>query len=197
MSPSSSSRRRRPSKQRDDFLATEEPVGATPERLARAQESGQSVATENRRVRIEDPFDAMRVARALAPHDRRLNDLRWLIGEALRRLYQRAALDSLRAMVTERVGSHTSGPRSGLPLAEAALHARDKLRAAEALVGVAAWPILRRIVIDGARLSDCRVMIAEVSTPWRADAILADRLRCGLDALGAHLGVTAKREQPT
>jgi hypothetical protein len=151
------------------------------------------VAAENRRIRIEDPFDAMRAARTLAPHDRRLNDLRWLVGEALRRLHQRAALDSLRAVATERIGSQASGPRSGLPLAEAALHARDKLRAAEALVGAAAWPVLRRIIIDGARLCDCRPMIAEVSTPWRADAILADRLRCGLDALGAHLGVTPGR----
>jgi hypothetical protein len=169
-------------------------VGATPERLARANECGQAVCVETRRVRIDDPFDAMRTHRALAPHDRRLNDLRWLIGEALRRLHQRAALDSLRAVVTERIGSRTSGPHSGLPQSEAALHARDKLRGAQALAGAAAWPVLRRIVIEGAQLRDCRAMIVEVSTPWRADAILVDRLRCGLDALGAHLGIAPKRE---
>jgi hypothetical protein len=186
-----SSGRGRPRHQRKVRAVHEESIGATPERVARAQENGQSVAVENRRVRIEDPFDAMRAARTLAPHDRRLNDLRWLIGEALRRLHQRASLDSLRAVVIGRVGSQASGPRSGLPLSEAALHARDKFREAEALVGAAAWPVLRRIIIEGGRLCDCRPMVAGVSTPWRADAILADRLRCGLDALGPHLGVTA------
>ena len=45
-----------------------------------------------------DPFDVMRSTRALAPHDPRLNDVRWLIGEALRRLHQRAELDALRAV---------------------------------------------------------------------------------------------------
>jgi hypothetical protein len=185
---------RRPTRSRKDKAIVAERLEATPERLARARESGQEIIEDrDRRVRIDDPFDAMRAHRALAPHDPRLNDLRWLIGEALRRLHHRAALDTLRAMAPERVGSGAAGPRSGLPLSEIALHARDKLRAAEALVGAPAWPILRRIVIEGAPLRDCRRLIAEVSTPWRADAILADRLRCGLDALGAHLGVTARR----
>ena len=39
------------------------------------------------------PFDIMRATRALAPHDPKLNDMRWLIGEALRRL--RVGLDML------------------------------------------------------------------------------------------------------
>jgi hypothetical protein len=197
MSALTSSQRRGATVRRKASAASEKPIEPTPQRLDRAQEGGQSVALENRRVRIEDPFDVMRATRALAPHDRRLNDLRWLTGEALRRLHQRAALDTLRAVVTERVGSHARGPRSGLPLSEAALHARDKIRAAEALVGAASWPVLRRIVIEGARLCDCRPMIVEVSTPWRADAILADRLRCALDALGAHLGVTASTGRPS
>jgi hypothetical protein len=166
----------------------------TPERLARAVDRGQDIVEMSaRQIRIDDPFDVMRAHRALAPHDPRLNDLRWLIGEALRRLHHCAALDALRAVATDRVGAVAPGPRSGLPLTEVALNARDKLRAAEALAGAAAWPVLRRIVIEGAPLRHCRNLIVEVSTPWRADAILADRLRCGLDALGHHLGVTVKR----
>jgi hypothetical protein len=169
-------------------------VQPTSERLARAAESGQDVIeTRGRQIRIDDPFDVLRAHRALAPHDPRLNDLRWLIGDALRRLHHRAALDALRAVTPDRIGAVAPGPRSGLPLTEIALNARDKLRAAEALAGAAAWPVLRRIVIEGAPLRDCRRLIAEVTTPWRADAILADRLRCSLDALGNHLGVTAKR----
>ena len=173
----------------------QERVLPTPERLARARDSGQDVAQDReRRVRVDDPFDLMRAHRALAPQDSRLNDLRWLIGEALRRLHHRAALDGLRAMAPDRVALAGYGPRSGLPLSEIALAARDKLRACATLAGPAAWPVLQRIVIEGAQLRDCRGLIAEVSTPWRADAILADRLRCGLDALGVHLGVTAKRQ---
>jgi hypothetical protein len=172
----------------------QERIEPTPERLARAHDDGQDIAQDReRRIRIDDPFDLMRAHRALAPQDPRLNDLRWLIGEALRRLHHRAALDALRAMAPDRVGRAGYGPRAGLPLSEIALAARDKLRACEALAGAAIWPVLRRIVIEGAQLRDCRALVAEVATPWRADAILADRLRCGLDALGGLLGVTAKR----
>lgn len=185
---------RRPARpRRRASIFPQERVEPTPERLARARDSGQDVAQDHeRRLRVDDPFDLMRAHRALAPQDPRLNDLRWLIGEALRRLHQRAALDTLRAVAPDRIGLSGYGPRTGLPLSEIALVARDKLRACEALAGAAAWPVLRRIVVEGAQLRDCRALIAEVSTPWRADAILADRLRCGLDALGVHLGVTAK-----
>jgi hypothetical protein len=194
MSPRSSSRKRSARERKADGAGASERIEPTAERLARAAESGQEIVEDReRRVRIDDPFDAMRAHRALAPHDPRLNDIRWLIGEALRRLHHRAALDGLRAVAPDRVGAVAPGPRSGLPMTEIALHARDRLRAAEALAGGATWPILTRIVIEGAPLRACRSMIAEVSTPWRADAILADRLRCGLDALGAHLGVIAKR----
>jgi len=142
--------------------------------------------------RLVDPFDIMRSTRALAPHDPRLNDLRWLIGEALRRLHRRADLDALRAAPLDRVGGAAApGPRSGLPASEIALHARDKLRAAAALAGPAAWPVLTRVVIEGAPLRDCRRLVPEIATPWRADAVLADRLRVGLDRLGEVVGVAA------
>jgi hypothetical protein len=55
------------------------------------------------------------------------------------------------------------------------------------------WPAMHRVVVERAASGDCRPLIAEVSTPWRADAILANGLRCGFDALDARLGVTAKR----
>jgi hypothetical protein len=171
-----------------------ERLDATPERLARAAESGQSAERGADRLRrLLDPFDVMRATRALAPHDPKLNDIRWLIGEALRRLHGRAQFDALRAVAVEAVGSRGFGPRSGLPASEAALHARDKLRAAEERAGAAAWPILSRIVIEGAGVRDCRVFVPEVVTPWRADAIVADRLRVALDRLGDLLGVTAGR----
>ncbi len=172
----------------------EERLDATPERLARAADSGQgSERGADRLRRMLDPFDVMRSTRALAPHDPRLNDLRWLIGEALRRLHQRAQVDALRAVALERVGSTGFGPRSGLPASEAALHARDKLRDAEERAGVAAWPIIARIVIEGGGVRDCRILMPEIATPWRADAIIADRLRVALDRLGDLVGVTGKR----
>ena len=170
-------------------------LDATAERLARAAEAGQrSERGADKLRRLVDPFDVMRSTRALAPHDPRLNDLRWLIGEALRRLHRRAELDALRAAPLDRVGGAAApGPRSGLPASEIALYARDKLRAAAALAGPAVWPILTRVVIEGARLSDCRRLVPEIVTPWRADAVLADRLRVGLDRLGEVVGVVAGR----
>jgi len=171
-----------------------ERLDATPERLARAAEAGQGSERGADRLRcMLDPFDVMRSTRALAPHDPRLNDIRWLIGEALRRLHQRAQFDALRAVALETVGAKAFGPRSGLPASEAALHARDKLRAAEERAGEAAWPILTRIVIEGGGVRDCRRLVPEIVTPWRADAIVTDRLRVALDRLGDLLGVTAGR----
>jgi hypothetical protein len=181
-------------KSTDRVKAGAERLDATPERLARAEESGQSAELGPDRLRrIGDPFDVMRVHRALAPHDPKINDIRWLIGEALRRLHQRACLDSLRAVAPERIGAGGFGPRPGLPVAEAALHARDRMREAERLAGPAAWPIVRRIVIEGGGVRDCRAEIVEVTTTWRADAIVVDRLRVALDVLGPLVGVTAKR----
>jgi hypothetical protein len=40
------------------------------------------------------------------------------------------------------------------------------------------------------RVTDCRGLIPELATPWRADAVVADRLRVALDSLGELLGVT-------
>jgi hypothetical protein len=107
--------------------------------------------------------------------------------------HQRARLDALRATAPDRLGSTGFGPRPGLPQSEAALHARDKLRKAEDRAGSAAGPILRRIVIEGAGVRDCRNFVPELATPWRADAVIADRLRVALDSLGDLMGVTAKR----
>jgi len=173
----------------------EERLDATPERLARAKEAGQSAprdaldeSTPGKTRRLLDPFDVMRSNRVLAPHDARLNDIRWLIGESLRRTHHRARLDGLRAVALERVGSTGFGPRPGLPQAEAALHARDRLREAEDRVGPAAWPILTRIVIEGGGVRECRGFVPELATPWRADAVVTDRLRVGLDLLGALIG---------
>ena len=91
----------------------------------------------------------MRANRVLAPHDPKLNDIRWLVGESLRRTHQRARLDQLRAVAPDRFGSTGFGPRPGLPQSETALFARDKLREAEDRVGPHAWPIVTRIVIEG------------------------------------------------
>ena len=174
--------------------AGDERLDATPERLVRAREAGQSAARDASRVRrILDPFDTMRANRLLAPHDSRLNDIRWLIGESLRRTHHRARLDLLRAVAPDRMATSGFGPRLGLPELEAALHARDKLRKAQEKAGPAAWAIVNRIVIEGGSVRDCRGLVPELSTPWRADAVVSDRLRVALDALGDLLGVTRGR----
>jgi hypothetical protein len=186
LTPKTTKRAGRPKKSPAD-----EKLDATPERLARAEEAGQeSEKAPGRARRMADPFDVMRSTRALAPHDPRLNDLRWLTGEALRRVHNRAGLDALRAISTDKIGSGGFGPRSGLPASEIALHARDKIRAAEERVGPAAWPILTRIILEGAGVRECRGFVPEIVTPWRADAVVTDRLRVALDALGGMLGVT-------
>jgi hypothetical protein len=175
--------------------AVMERLDATPERLARAREAGQTPTRDADRLRrILDPFDTMRANRLLAPHDPRLNDIRWLIGESLRRTHQRARLDALRAVAPDRIGETGFGPRPGLPQSEVALHARDKLRKAEDKAGPAAWPIVTRIVIEGAGVRDCRGFVPELATPWRADAVVTDRLRVALDSLGELMGVTRRRE---
>jgi hypothetical protein len=49
-------------------------------------------------------------------------------------------------------------------------------------------PIVTRIVIEGAGMRDCRGFIPELATPWRADAVVSDRLRVALDILGGLMG---------
>jgi hypothetical protein len=178
----------------DKTEAAYERLDATPERLARAKEAGQKATRDaNRLRRLLDPFDTMRANRLLAPHDAKLNDIRWLIGESLRRTHHRARLDLLRAVAPDRMAVSGFGPRLGLPELEVALHARDKLRKAEDRVGPAAWPIVNRIVIEGGGVRDCRGFVPEIATPWRADAVVSDRLRVALDLLGGLLGVTRGR----
>ena len=168
-------------------------LDATPERLARVREAGQEPIRDRERLRrILDSFDTMRANRVLAPHDQRLNDIRWLIGESLRRTHQRARLDALRAVAPDRLGASGFGPRPGLPQSEAALHARDKLRRAEERVGPHAWPIVTRIIIEGAGVRECRGFIPELATPWRVDAVVTDRLRVALDTIGGLMGVTGR-----
>lgn len=124
----------------------------------------------------QDEFDAMRTLRTLAPHDRELNDRRWLIGEALRRLHRRANSDTL---------------RSDAQAIETVLRYHDELRAAEISVGRAAWPVLKCVVIEGGQPRECRDLVPEASAPARADLIIIDRLRVALDRLGPLLGVTS------
>ena len=174
--------------------APEEKLDATPERLVRADEAGQSAEkAPGKARRLLDPFDVMRATRALAPHDPKLNDIRWLTGEALRRVHSRSGLDALRGVALDRIGHGGFGPRSGLPASEIALHARDKMRAAQERVGPAAWPILTRIILEGAGVRECRGFVPEIVTPWRADAVVTDRLRVALDALSGLVGVTGGR----
>jgi hypothetical protein len=190
MTPRKAATRRKPASEAAERL------DATPERLERAREAGQGVdMTAERARRLTDPFDLMRSTRALAPSDPRLNDLRWLAGDALRALHDRARMDALRALPIDRVSGGAFGPRPGLPAAESALIARDKLRAAEERVGPAAWPIVKRVVIEGGGVRDCRAFVADVVTPWRADAVVTDRLRVALDWLGEVLGVFGRRER--
>ena len=141
--------------------------------------------------RVQNPFDTMRANRVLAPHDPKLNDIRWLIGEALRRTHRRAQLNTLHSPDLNRVDVGY-GPKGGLPQAEAALQARDKLRRAEEKVGRYAWPIVTRIIIEDAGVRECRSFVPELTTPWRTDAVITDRLRVALDLLGPLLGVTGE-----
>ena len=125
----------------------------------------------------------MRSTRALAPHDPKLNDIRWLIGEALRRVHQRASLDALRAVAPDRLGvDRLRSPLRPACQRDRAARARQDPRAAEQKAGPAAWPIVTRIIIEGAGVRDCRGFVPEIVTPWRADAVVTDRLRVALDS---------------
>ena len=187
--------RKSPQQMLDDLQGR---LDATPERLARAKDAGQTPTLDAGRTRrLLDPFDTMRSNRVLAPNDPKLNDIRWLVGESLRRTHHRARLDQLRAVAPDRLCSTGFGPRHGLPQADVALQARDRLREAEDRVGPHAWPIVTRIVIEGAGVRDCRGFVPELATPWRADAVVSDRLRVALDMIGGLMGITSRREKRT
>ena len=54
---------------------------------------------------------------------------------------------------------------------------------------------MTRIIIEGAGVRECRGFIPELATPWRADAVVTDRLRVALDSLGPLMGVTRGHEE--
>ena len=90
-SPKKPTKRRSP---QELLNAVQERLDATPERLARAKEAGETPSRDaDRKRRMLDPFDTMRANRVLAPNDPKLNDIRWLVGESLRRTHHRARLD--------------------------------------------------------------------------------------------------------
>ena len=176
--------------------AVQERLDATPERLARAR-AARADADPRRRpdppparsVRHHARQPAARAARSEAQRHplagRRIAAPDPSAGEA-------------RSVARGRprpAGSTGFGPRPGLPQSEPALHARDKLRDAEERVGPHAWPIVTRIVIEGAGVRDCRGFVPELATPWRVDAVVSDRLRVALDMLGGLMGVTARRDK--
>jgi len=157
---------------------------ATKKKSAPAQKGGIKL-----NCHFSDPFDVLRAKRALAPHDSELNDRRWLIGESLRRLHQRARVDALRALLGDEIGTTDFRSRANMPGTEISRFALAKWRSAEQKAGPAAWPIVTRIVIEGAALQDCRAFVPEVAMPSRADAVITDRLRVALDEIGELVGV--------
>ncbi|MGB7974203.1 MAG: hypothetical protein WCF81_07585, partial [Roseiarcus sp.] len=87
-SPKKPPKRRSP---QDLLNAVQERLDATPQRLARAKVAGETPSLDAQRSRrFLDPFDTMRANRVLAPTDPKLNDIRWLVGESLRRTHHRA-----------------------------------------------------------------------------------------------------------
>ena len=134
----------------------DERLDATPERIARAEEAGRRP-----RRRPDAPAGCSTPSTSCArrgpwPRTIPAQRVRWLIGEALRRVYSRAGLDALRAVAPDKLGQTGFGPRSGLPVSEIALHARDKLRAAQERAGPAAWPVINRIILEGGGVRECR-----------------------------------------
>jgi len=145
------------------------------------------------RPRLLDPFDVMRATRALAPHDPRLNDIRWLTGQALRGVHEVATRDEMKAAPFEASPRADTARKARIDPVSVRLHARERLAACEEKAGPAAWTIVRRIVLEGACVRDCREHVPEIVTPWRCDAVISDRLRVALDALGPLLNI---REKP-
>lgn len=138
------------------------------------------------RGRALAPFDVLRATRSLAPADVRLNDLRWLTGQGLRRLSDIAAAEPMRSPSMDRV---RGGAGSEANLAQAAIAARARLRLCECEVGAASWPIVRRVVLEDGSVRDCRPLVPDIITPWRVDAVITDRLRVALDRLYPLLSV--------
>lgn len=145
------------------------------------------------RPRLLDPFDVMRATRSLAPHDPRLNDVRWLTGQALRGVHELATREGMRAAPFGLLRRAAAARKAPIDPVAARFDARERLAACEEKAGPAAWTIVRRIVLEGASVRDCREFVPEIVTPWRVDAVISDRLRVALDALGPLLNI---REKP-
>ena len=122
-------------------------------------------------------FDALRVAGKLG--DRETNLRLWRTGDALRRLHA--------------VGWQApSGDVTALQTPEARA-AREKFAEIEAASDPVVWPLVVRVVIEGAAIRECRdMLILPVRTGMvgYADAVLLDQLRAALDRIAPAFGVT-------
>jgi hypothetical protein len=147
-------------------------VGSAPAAsvIAERNDGNRPMKHEPRIEAYEPAISRLRACRMLAPRDGRTNDVRWLIAEALRRLHDRIQGERMPEVLTQ--------------------VQRYKMASAQRLAG-AAWPILRAIVLHDRDVHQCREMIEDETRPHCADAVILDRLRNGLDAIGPLLGVTS------
>ena len=171
-----------------------ERLDATPERLDRARDAGQTPTRDKDRVRrILDPFDTMRAnraARAARPEAQRhpLADRRIAAPHPSARPARRPARGRARP---DRLDRLRAAPR---PAAGRGGAACPRQAAQGARTG-SAPPPGRSSRGSSSRARGCANAAASSPnsiTPWRADAVISDRLRVALDSLGDLLGVTAR-----
>lgn len=112
-------------------------------------------------------FDMLRSLGVLA-HDPKLNEARWRTGMNIRRIYNLALGDRVECKLNPFV--------SATPLT-----ARDILYALQDKSDPS-WPIIQRIVIDGATAAECADLVPETPA-HHTSAIILDRLRVTLDRL--------------
>ncbi len=158
---------------------------ATPERLARARETGVAGVDGAGVRRIGDPFDALRSRNLLDRLDIAANETLWHAGERLRRHWVLSRLDQLSAVDPSRPCVDGGGGAGGGAPGEAAQRHRDEVRRAVAAIGARLMPYVEGVVLAGRPVASLRGLVGDSNHARTADALALERLREGLHRLCA------------
>jgi hypothetical protein len=160
--------------------ASSELQRATEERLQKA--SGATVGSD-RVQRLADAFDRLHAKSLLDKDNAAVNEMLWRAGLQYRHHYHCAALSGIAAMdLTKDIvdGSGHADAESG---ADSIAHHREKVRAANVVIGLRCCPFFLGVVMHEQSAAELRHMVRETKDRNAADALVLDRLREALHRL--------------
>ena len=171
-------------------------IAVEAERLARSVEGHGAPVTPAGVRHVLEPFDLLRKRGLLDVRDAGMNDVMWYAGLKYRDYWMGAGLNPVSAMdLTKDIVDGGMAP-SGMPTSDHAMTCRDRIRAANAQIGLRGVGIFCAVVLHGETIASQRSLVWESRNERTADALLLDRLRDALLRLCSLWSMKPRRSGP-